>query len=225
MSRRRRFPWAAVLAAVWLLACAAAWLLRAGPLRQAAAAWDSPLAMPLLGLLLWLPLAAVLAAPPARRALAGWPAPHRLALLVAGGLILAGHLTLAKRATFPLGDWQMFTRPWVAEEVVYHRFEAVTAEGRRFDLNPVRLIPSLGRSRFWVGFVRFGEALDDLDDERLTAIYDDVLLALARLHQERHPDQAIETVRVMRVRVPVGAPGERGTALLREIAGPAGGGR
>jgi hypothetical protein len=122
-------------------------------------------------------------------------------LVVFGGIfaaVLVGHNVHQKRALFPFIDWGMFTQAQQKNEVIFHEYEAILANGEQVTLNPVRVVPALNKQRLFVAFTRFGEFVHEGHTSAgQNEVYDGVLKSIARKYNEQH-DEPVVRIRVVR---------------------------
>lgn len=168
----------------------------AGPNRLNA--WPSSPPFVLYSLAICGPVILFLAWQPIFSFFAALPRWHRAICWGFLALVLCGHLANCPRQTFPLMDWQMFTRSWNAETIVHYEFVATLADGTTTRLNPPRVIPSLDQGRFYVGHRAFAEVVRGEPNEELAKLHDDLFIALAEVSNKSRPTNPIVRIDVIR---------------------------
>ena len=135
---------------------------------------------------------------------AAMPVAHRVVFgLLVGGMIL-GHYTLNGRAYFPFVVWEIF--PFVHEDnpVTCRQFIATTANGTKVRLIVEQLFPSIVQV----------DPVDALDNPRLypPGTTEELVHALAKVYNERHPDNPVESVDLMLMSVQLHPPANESRA-------------
>ena len=188
-------------------------------------AWPESPPMAIYSLALFLPVVLFLTWRPMFELISSWPRAHRILLHVFLSLIFIGHLANASRYTFPFMDWQMFTRSFDPDTIIHYEFVGLTQDGTEVKLNPVHEFPPLDNLRFYLGFRQFSEIIQQREeDERepLWQVHDDVLIALARRHNQGHRDKLVTSIEVLRIEIAVTDLSKRSEAVtvVRQIAVP-----
>jgi len=156
--------------------------------------------------LCWLLILSLLVSVPAVRAfVGGLPRAQRAFCAVAIGALLFGQFTgIRPKRTFPLVPWRMFgSVDRTLQPFTFFELVGDTKDGRSLLVNPVKVFPSLKNFRMTVGLSGVIErGLDEAaareqrqaDEQRLR----EMLAAIGRVYNERHPDQALRALGVIR---------------------------
>ena len=142
--------------------------------------------------------------PPMIRWVAAMPVAHRVVFgLLVGGMIF-GHYTLNGRAYFPFVVWEIF--PFVHEDnpVTCRQFIATTANGTKVRLIVEQLFPSIVQV----------DPVDALDNPKLyrPGTTEELVHALAKVYNEQHPDNPVESVDLMLMSVQLHPPANESRA-------------
>jgi hypothetical protein len=136
--------------------------------------------------------------PPVVRWVAAMPVAHRVVFGVLVGAMILGHYTIKGRTYFPFVSWEIF--PFVNEEdpVTCRQFIATTADGAKVRLIVEQLFPSIVQV----------DPLDALDNPKLypPGTTEQLVRALAKVYNQQHPDNPVESVDLMLMAVQLHPP-------------------
>ena len=144
----------------------------------------------------------VLSRPAVRAYAAALPSPHRRIFGAFFSLLIAGQLVNQPRLTFPFTSWAMYGKPEHPDTLVFYRYEGLDDAQQALVLNPFQLLAPIARAEVASQFKDLARhALSDSDEgaraasgRRLSAL----LSAVGRIHNDRHPDQRIHAVVLVR---------------------------
>lgn len=139
---------------------------------------------------------------PIRTYLQEIPRLHRMILTALFLLLLVGQVVNKPRLTFPFTSWAMYGRPEDPDTLVFYRYEGLDEAQRVVALNPFHLLAPISRAEVASKFKDLASAaLSRQDEAARTASQrrlSDLLAAIGRIYNDRHPARPIRSVALVR---------------------------